>query len=693
MKLMERKIKGDFFCAWRVKPHLLGKLIFNRLAVWLLLAFTFLQTDSALAFNFGDRVQDTSTTGLNVRSSASTSGTLVTSEVYGATGTIESGTSQTANGFVWWYITWDNGYTGWSVNSLQLIPSYTLNIASSNPSSGVAINSYVGSGSFVSGSTPTSRSFSSGTTVGVTCPATLPSGNVFQKWQLDGADYAFNDVTSVAMNSSHTLTAVYLTPTPTQVTLTLYVHSGSTSGPLITGALVTGSDGAGHGFSQTTGDGGYVNITGTPGTWQFTASGSGYNSVSWSQSITSTESLNAYMTATPTYTLNIASSNPSSGVAINSYVGSGSFVSGSTPTSRSFSSGTTVGVTCPATLPSGNVFQKWQLDGADYAFNDVTSVAMNSSHTLTAVFVPSGLTLTVTSPAGGENWTAGTTRTVTWTVSGTPPSSVSYYGIDYSLDGGSTWTYNAAYAFPPATSASCAIPTTAISTQARVQVRAVNSSGSSMFWNYSANNFTISVPGQNPVANPTADNHAPLSGQQVNFTGTNSTDPTVGCSINSYLWNFGDGTTSTLPNPSHTFLSPSGSSTSYTVSLQVTDSCGKTGANSLNIYVTGQALGNNPQQAFSKDPVNLATGNYTYDHVDLQIASRGIPFEFQRYYNSKATTSANLPLGFGWTHSYNIYLSINASNSAVIAFGDGHQETYATNGAGGYVSEPGIFNT
>jgi YD repeat-containing protein len=214
-----------------------------------------------------------------------------------------------------------------------------------------------------------------------------------------------------------------------------------------------------------------------------------------------------------------------------------------------------------------------------------------------------------------------------------------------------------------------------------------------MFWNITASDFTISAPGQNPVANPTADNHAPQSDQQVNFTGTGSYDPAPGCSINSYVWNFGDGSpTSSSPNPSHAFYSPAGSSAYYLVSLQVSDSCGRNGTSSFYIYVTGHALGNNPQQAFSKDPVNLATGNYTYNHVDLHIAGRGLPFEFKRFYNSKAASSANQPLGFGWTHSYNIYLYINSSNSAVVAYGDGHQETYAPSGTGGYISEPGIFN-
>jgi RHS repeat-associated protein len=330
-------------------------------------------------------------------------------------------------------------------------------------------------------------------------------------------------------------------------------------------------------------------------------------------------------------------------------------------------------------------YQYWEWPGDD-------ALKLQSSPLVSYSYGPAPGNVSLTSPSGGEIWTAGSAYNVAWSVTGTPPSPISHFGLGYSLDGGETWLTTTFYAPGSASSGAWSIPATAASSHARVQIVAVSSVGVAMLWGESANDFTISPLGQNPVANPTVDNHAPLSGQQVNFTGSGSTDPAPGCTITSYLWNFGDGTTSTLANPPHTFFSPSGVSTPYTVSLQVTDSRGETGANSLSIYVTGQALGNNPQQAFSKDPVNLATGNYTYNHVDLRIHGRGLPFEFKRFYNSKAAPSANQPLGFGWTHSYNIFLSINSSNSAVIAFGDGHQETYATNGTGGYVSETGVFN-
>ena len=94
------------------------------------------------------------------------------------------------------------------------------------------------------------------------------------------------------------------------VTLTLYVHSGSASGPLLSDAQVTGTDGAGHSFSQTTGAGGSVVITGARGTWSFAASKSGYNAVSWNQSTTATITRDAFLTVIPGQILSVTPASP-----------------------------------------------------------------------------------------------------------------------------------------------------------------------------------------------------------------------------------------------------------------------------------------------------------------------------------------------------------------------------------------------
>ena len=86
-------------------------------------------------------------------------------------------------------------------------------------------------------------------------------------------------------------------PTNQPITLTLYVHDGSASGPLIPGAQVTGQDASGNSFSQITDENGFVVITGSPGSWQFTATKSGYDVNSWSQEITETGTKHAYLFA------------------------------------------------------------------------------------------------------------------------------------------------------------------------------------------------------------------------------------------------------------------------------------------------------------------------------------------------------------------------------------------------------------
>ena len=103
-----------------------------------------------------------------------------------------------------------------------------------------------------------------------------------------------------------------IVPSVPPVTLTLYIRNGSASGPVISGAQVTGYDAVGAYFSQTTGSGGYVTITGKPGAWSFTASASGYNANSWSQSITSSTTLNAFVTPTAISTVATPVINPGS---------------------------------------------------------------------------------------------------------------------------------------------------------------------------------------------------------------------------------------------------------------------------------------------------------------------------------------------------------------------------------------------
>jgi glucose/arabinose dehydrogenase/PKD repeat protein len=89
------------------------------------------------------------------------------------------------------------------------------------------------------------------------------------------------------------------------------------------------------------------------------------------------------------------------------------------------------------------------------------------------------------------------------------------------------------------------------------------------------------VPGERaPVARATAEptnGTAPLT---VEFSGEDSTDPDEGQAL-TYLWDFGDGGTSTQSRPTHTYTEAG----DYVASLTVTDDTGRSGTVSIDVTV------------------------------------------------------------------------------------------------------------
>ncbi len=90
--------------------------------------------------------------------------------------------------------------------------------------------------------------------------------------------------------------------------------------------------------------------------------------------------------ASSTYTLTVASVNPASGVAITvSPRDLNRKTNGTTTFTRSYTNGTVVTLTAPATSTGGN-FLKWQKNGVDYAATAKTTVTVNANMTMTAAF-------------------------------------------------------------------------------------------------------------------------------------------------------------------------------------------------------------------------------------------------------------------------------------------------------------------
>jgi len=100
---------------------------------------------------------------------------------------------------------------------------------------------------------------------------------------------------------------------------------------------------------------------------------------------------------------------------------------------------------------------------------------------------------------------------------------------------------------------------------------------------FSENEFTA------PFASYAVTTESPASGSPVDFDATSSESP--GASIESYEWDFGDGSHGTGSTPSHAYAHGG----EYVVTLTVTDSKGRSGTVSHSVSVTGLP----PTAAFS----------------------------------------------------------------------------------------------
>ncbi len=118
---------------------------------------------------------------------------------------------------------------------------------------------------------------------------------------------------------------------------------------------------------------------------------------------------------------------------------------------------------------------------------------------------------------------------------------------------------------------------------------------------------TFSFPSCQPGGNqpPVAEANGPYSGtvgNPISFSSAGSMDPDG--TIQTYLWNFGDGSpTSNQPNPTHTYAAAG----TFTVTLTVTDNQGATDSDTASAMVTGGG-GNQPPVAEANGPYSGVAG-------------------------------------------------------------------------------------
>ncbi|MBF6611887.1 MAG: SBBP repeat-containing protein [Chloroflexi bacterium] len=77
------------------------------------------------------------------------------------------------------------------------------------------------------------------------------------------------------------------------------------------------------------------------------------------------------------------------------------------------------------------------------------------------------------------------------------------------------------------------------------------------------------------------------------------------------------------------------------------------------------------------DLVNTGTGYYCYADSYLSVPGRGVPLQFSVAYNSDMTTQYG-PIGYGWTHNYNMYIDRDQYNNYLVHEENGSVSTFAS---------------
>jgi YD repeat-containing protein len=89
----------------------------------------------------------------------------------------------------------------------------------------------------------------------------------------------------------------------------------------------------------------------------------------------------------------------------------------------------------------------------------------------------------------------------------------------------------------------------------------------------------------------------------------------------------------------------------------------------------------------SGDPVDITTGEAIYSNLDFEIKGPKFDFMFERTYRSRMVYSG--PMGFGWTHNYNIFLKDLEDGRKVVFWKDGRLIYFTPDGNGGYIPQRG----
>ncbi len=296
--------------------------------------------------------------------------------------------------------------------------------------------------------------------------------------------------------------------------------------------------------------------------------------------------------------------------------------------------------------------------------------------------VPNIPTVTSLSPNQGP-YTGGTTVTIDGT-NFTSTSSIDFYGQPAT---------NVTYV--SSTQLSALSPGVNISATSTVDITVTTSAGTSV--TSPADYFTYVVPPPT-VTSVSPNQGTSLGGTLITIMGTNFTSS---AKVNLY-GQFATNVTY-VSSTELTADTPPASVTgnNYTVDVRVGTAAGSSVTSPADYFTyiqvptpTESSGGSNPSQATSTcsagDPVICSTGDFYDTTSDFTIPGKGLPLAFSRTYNSNEA-SVYGPLGYGWTDSYNMWLSSDLSGDITVHQENGSTVEFSPNGSGGYLAQPRVL--
>ncbi|WP_405266342.1 PKD domain-containing protein [Cellulophaga sp. Ld12] len=273
------------------------------------------------------------------------------------------------------------------------------------------------------------------------------------------------------------------------------------------------------------------------------------------------------------------------------------------------------------------------------------------------------ITITVNAPANQAPTAVATSDIITGEVS----LDVQFTGdTSTDPDDGDVLTY--AWDFGDGTTATTANPPHSFTTVGTYNVTLTVTDNGTPALSSSEVSLTITVTApanQAPTAIATSDVTSGEASLDVQFTGDTSTDPDAG-DVLMYAWDFGDGTTATTANPSHSFTTVG----TYNVTLSVTDNgTPALSSSEISLIITVTAPAN-------QAPTAVATSDVTSGEASLDVQFTGdtssdpdtgdVLTYAWNFGDGNTATTANPSHTFTTADTYNVTLIVTDNGTPIL---------------------------